>query len=79
MPGVRKEFKGKKKGTEAKCQEQGKNLREKRREQKQSVPGARKEFKGKEKGTEAKCQEQGRNLREKRREQKQSARSKEKI
>jgi hypothetical protein len=34
VSGARKEFKGKEKGTEAKCQEQGKNLREKRREEK---------------------------------------------
>jgi hypothetical protein len=54
VPGTRKKFKGKEKGTEAKCQEQGKNLREKRkREQKRSA-------KGKEKKTEAKRQEQGR-------------------
>jgi hypothetical protein len=33
VPGARKEFEGKKKGTEEKYQEQGKNLGEKRREQ----------------------------------------------
>jgi hypothetical protein len=37
VPGARKEYKGKKKVTEAKCQEQGNNLREKRGEQKRSV------------------------------------------
>ncbi len=68
MPGARKEFKGKEKGAEAKYQEQGNNIGEKRREQKQSA-GARKEISGKETGAEGKCQEQGKNLREKRREQ----------
>jgi hypothetical protein len=34
MPGARKEFKGKKTGAKVKCQEQVKNLKEKRREQK---------------------------------------------
>jgi hypothetical protein len=37
VPGARKEFKGKEKETEAKCQEQGKNLREKIRKQKRSA------------------------------------------
>jgi hypothetical protein len=33
VPGARKKFKGKKKVKEVKCQEQGKNLKKKRREQ----------------------------------------------
>ncbi len=37
MLGEWKEFKGKGKGTEAKCQEQGKNLGEKIQEQKRSA------------------------------------------
>jgi hypothetical protein len=37
VPGARKEFKGKETGAEAKCQEQGKNLGEKRQEQKRSA------------------------------------------
>ncbi len=37
MSGARKELKGKEKGTEAKCQGQGKNFREKRSEQKRSA------------------------------------------
>jgi hypothetical protein len=37
VPGVRKEFKGKEKGTEAKCQEQGKNIGAKRWDQKLNV------------------------------------------
>ncbi len=37
MPGGRKEFKGKEKGTKTKCQEQGKKLREKKGEQKRSA------------------------------------------
>ncbi len=37
MPGARKEFKSKEKGTEEKCQEEGKNLGEKRWEQKRNV------------------------------------------
>jgi hypothetical protein len=37
VPGERKKFRGKEKGAEAKCQEQGKNLGEKRREHKQSA------------------------------------------
>ncbi len=39
MSGARKEFRGKYTRTEAKCQKQEKNLREKRREQKRSARG----------------------------------------
>jgi hypothetical protein len=37
VPGARNEFKGKEKEVETKCQEQGKNLRENRKEQKRSA------------------------------------------
>ncbi len=46
MPGARKEFRGKERGAEAKCQEQGKNLAE-RDGSRSKVTGARKKFRGK--------------------------------
>jgi hypothetical protein len=76
VPGARKKFKGKEKRAVAKCQEQGKILRE-REGSRSEVPGARKEFRGKKTEAVAKCSEQGNNLEEKRRKQKQSATSKE--
>jgi hypothetical protein len=46
VPGARKDFKGKEMGAEAKCQEQGNNLKEKIRKQSEE-PGAWKKFKRK--------------------------------
>jgi hypothetical protein len=76
MPGAMKEFMGKGKGKEVKCQEQGKKLA-KRDGNRSEVPGAGKKYRGKEMGTEAKCQEKRKRLAEKRGELKQTARSKE--
>jgi hypothetical protein len=39
VPGARKEFRGKETGAEAKCQEQGKNIGEKRRGSRSEVLG----------------------------------------